>query len=343
MSEQFGIRPETRASTLHFLYRQFFVTPPPVLKRDVDLSGKTAIVTGSNGGLGFETARQLLDLGADVILAVRDEAKGHDARKQLSHGRQLPKGGINVWKLDLSSYESIMSFAERAQGLPSLDIAILNAGLFNARESFSSAGYEEDIQINYLSNVLLAVLLLPVIKEKKVGKTPGRIVMVSSDVSAWAKFEERQSEPLLGAFKQKMEHWDMAERYGTSKLLGQLFLTELAQKVSASKVTVVCANPGFCRGSSLGRQADGLIRIPLALFSRLVGRTCSLGARTIVHAAAILGEEAHGHYIEDAKIQPMPPLVYQPEGRRIAELLYEETLDEMSFAGARGIIELLHE
>nr|BDX35613.1 short-chain dehydrogenase/reductase StrM [Stachybotrys sp.] len=338
MSRSLDISPETRASTLHFLYRQFFVTPSPVLRRNADLGGKTAIITGSNGGLGFETARQLLDLGANVILAVRNEAKGYEAMGQLSQGRQVRKGTIDVWKLDLSSYDSIIDFVKRARGLPSLDIAILNAGVFNVHESFSATGYEEDVQINYLSNILLTLLLLPVIKEKKSGKTPGRIILVSSDVSAWAKFEEKKSEPLLEAFKRNMDHWNMAERYGTSKLLGQLFLTELVRHVPSSKVTVACANPGFCRGSDLGRQADGLVRIPYAIFSRLVGRTCSVGARTIVHAAAALGEESHGQYIEDAKIQPMPPIVYKREGQHIAELLFQETVKELSFARVGDII-----
>ena len=304
MTQTFDIRPETRASSLHFLYRQLFVKAPPVSRRDVDLEGKRAIVTGSNVGLGLETSRQLLDLGVKVILAVRDESKGREACQQLSDGRHLLSNSIEVWQLDLSSYESIIKFAHRARDLQSLDIAILNAGLYNVHESFSSTGYEESIQINYLSNILLALVLLPVIKEKRRGGGPGRIVLVTSDTAAWAKFEERKSKPLLPAFKKNMTAWNMVERYGTSKLLGQLFLTELARHVPAAAVTVACANPGFCRGSNLGRQAHGLMRFAYKMVSSLMGRTCSVGARIIVHAATVLGEEVHGQYVEDAKIQP---------------------------------------
>jgi FlaA1/EpsC-like NDP-sugar epimerase len=74
--------PEKRAGVRAFLHRQLFVTPP--LPHDVDLRGKTAIVTGSNAGIGLECARQLLDLGVSkLIIAVRNETKGEAARKNL--------------------------------------------------------------------------------------------------------------------------------------------------------------------------------------------------------------------------------------------------------------------
>jgi NAD(P)-dependent dehydrogenase (short-subunit alcohol dehydrogenase family) len=305
MAPSFNISPEKRASRLHFFYRQLFVTPPPVLPSQADLTGKTAIVTGANGGLGLETARQLLGLGCKVILAVRDEKKGEEAREDLARSQKLLSASmIEVWKLDLSSYSSISDFAERAKTLDHLDIAVLNAGLWKVTESFSATGYEETIQVNYLSNMLLTLLLLPIIRDKKVGNDAGRIVVVSSDVAAWAKFEERGSEPLLPAFKQKMTKWDDAERYGTSKLLGQIFLSELAKHVPSSAVTVSFANCGFCRGSSLSRQFTGMARHLLDLMYGLMGRECDVGARTFVHAATTLGQEAHGQYVEDAKVQP---------------------------------------
>lgn len=197
MTQTFDVRPETRASTLHFLYRQVFVKVPPISRCDADLEGTRAIVTGSNVGLGLETARQLLDPGVKVILAVRDEFKGREACQQLSEGRHLLSESIEVWQVDLSSYDSIIQFVNRAQDLQSLDMAILNAGVYNVHESFSSTGFEESIQINYLSDVLLALVLLPVVKEKRSGSRPGRIVWVTSDTAAWATFEERMSKPLL--------------------------------------------------------------------------------------------------------------------------------------------------
>lgn len=216
----------------------------------------------------------------------------------------LPHGSVQVWKLDLSSYDSIIAFAKRCKGLEHLDIAILNAGIYKFVESFTSTGYEESVQINYLSNMLLALLLLPIIKEKKIGSGPGQVSLVSSDTAAWSKFEERSSDPLLSAFKRKMPNWNSGDRYATTKLLGQLFLAELSKRVPASVVTLSAANPGLCRGSDLGRETSGAFRLLYKIQLYLFSRPCSVGARTLVHAVSTLGEQAHGQYIEDAKVQP---------------------------------------
>ncbi|KAI1812663.1 hypothetical protein GGS20DRAFT_523942 [Poronia punctata] len=343
MATAFDITPERRASQLHFLYRQLFVTPPPVQKGDGTLGGKTAIVTGGNGGIGLETARLLLGLGCEVILAVRDESKGQSGRRMLlAEYEHLESTSIHVWALDLADYDSITAFAQRCQRLEKLDVVILNAGLYKATESFhGSTGYEEGVQVNYLSNMLLMLLLLPVMKEKRRGDRPGHICLVSSDTAAWSRFEERSTNPFLSAFKRKMmPSFDSNDRYGTTKLLGQLFLSELARRVPSSVVTLSCANPGFCRGSGLGREVSGPFLLVLKMQYKLLGRSPAVGARVLVHAIATLGERAHGEYIEDAKIQPMAPIVYKPEGISLAKKLYEETLEEFALAGLGQIVHL---
>ncbi|KAI0972185.1 NAD(P)-binding protein [Xylaria arbuscula] len=307
-------------------------------RKDVDLAGKTSVVTGANSGLGLETAHQLLDLGSKVIIAVRDVSKGETASQELAHGRNLPDHMIEVWQLDLSSYDSIISFVKRANTLESLDIAILNAGLYKVVEAFSSTGYEEGIQINYLANMLLTLLLLPVIKEKRAGGKPGRIVVISSDNAAWSKFEERKSKPLIPFYKKKMAHWDTAECYGVTKL-GQLLLSELAKHVPWSAVIILCGNCGMCHVSGLGRENGGFFYLSYLITFHLLGRPCSIGAHTFVHAATTAGEAAHGQYVEDGKIQPMAPFVHKPKGLQAAKLPFQETLEELSFAGVKDIVE----
>jgi short chain dehydrogenase len=141
--------------------RQFFIAP--ALPHDVNFTGKTAIVTGSNNGIGLECARQLLDLGlGKLIIAVRDESKGQAARTNLSSCRYLEDGAIEVWKLDMLSYDSITAFAERTKTLKRLDIVVLNAGIMKQiYELAPSTSHEETIQVNFLSTALLAILLLP--------------------------------------------------------------------------------------------------------------------------------------------------------------------------------------
>ena len=307
MSRPFDISPEKEASTSQYLYRQLFVTPPVLSKREFNLTGKTAIVTGSNIGIGLECARQLLDLGLNkLVLAVRDESKGETARKELSAGKSLAPGAIEVWKLDLSSYDSIVKFAERAHTLERLDIAVLNAGVYKVNLTFSPAtGFEEDVQVNYLSTALLTILQLPVLKAKKSGTTPGRLTIVSSDTASWAKFNEKTADPLLPAFKATPSKWDMHERYSTSKLLGQLFLSELVKQVTPSVAIVDCANPGFCYGSGLQRDGAGtLLGFVVGVITRIIGRPCNVGARPLTAAAVKFGDEVHGQYVEDNKIRP---------------------------------------
>lgn len=89
MSVAFDITPEREWSIPQFIYRQLFVTPALILPTQVDLRGQTAIVTGSNGGVGLECCRQLKALGlAKLIIAVRDEEKGIAAREELSAGQE---------------------------------------------------------------------------------------------------------------------------------------------------------------------------------------------------------------------------------------------------------------
>ncbi|KAL7812781.1 putative short-chain dehydrogenase [Trichoderma gracile] len=330
---QFSITPEKEASRSQWFYRQLLAKTPP-LAQDVNLSGKVAIVTGSNSGLGLETARQLLRLGlSKLILAVRSEPKGEAARKELLADTGVAPEEIEVWNLDLSSYNSIAKFAERAKALDRLDIAILNAGLFQAKETFNpTTGYEQCVQINYLSSMLLMTLLLGALKPKP-GAPPGRLVLVSSDTAGWVNFKERDARPILPIFKKKAEKWDMQERYGVSKLLGQFYLTELAKRVPASVVTIDAVNPGFCYGTALTRDGDGTLTGALVNgFRRIVGKPSSIGALSIVHAAVSFGEDAHGQYTEDGEIRPMAPIIYKPEAQEIGKQLWDETMAELSFA-----------
>ena len=308
MAVTFDITPEQEATTLSFVKRQLFSKIPPVIRADADLTGKTALITGANVGLGLECARHFLDLGCSkVILAVRSEAKGDAARRDLSQGRDLKPDAIEVWPLDLASYDSITTLVERARRLPRLDLAVLNAGLFKATEVFHpTTSYEEDVQINYLSNALLLTLLAPVMAAATpAGAAPGRIVLVSSDMAGWCKFAERSAQPLLPAFRRKMApKWDYGERYGTSKLLGQLYLTELAKRVPASQVTLALANPGMTHGSELGREGNFLERAVVGAVFRVLGRPTAVSARTYVYAAVARGEEAHGQHFEDSTLHP---------------------------------------
>lgn len=294
---------EERAGIRSFLRRQLYEKPK--LPKDVILEGQTAIITGSNSGIGLECAKQLLDYGlARLIIAVRNESKGQEARKNLLSGRQEPMPTIEVWKLDLTLYDNVAAFTERAQDLDRLDIVVLNAGISNQFYSkVDSTGHEETIQVNVLSTALLAILLLPIIKAKKRREPPGRLVFVSSDMASWATLKQKDAVPLLAALDDP-KNMDLG-RYAVSKLLGQLFVTELSKRVPSSLAIITMPNPGWTYNTGLGKDegwtiGDTIISVP----RRILGRSPDIAARAVTVGTVAFGAEAHGQYIEGGKVQP---------------------------------------
>ncbi|KAH9887508.1 retinol dehydrogenase 12 [Xylariomycetidae sp. FL2044] len=343
ITPNFRSSPETRATIRSFLYRQLFVVPP--VPTGVSLDGKTAMVTGANTGIGLECARQLLELQVSrLILAVRNEAKGRAARADLLSTTHADPDSVLVWELDMESYDSIRHFVERARRtLDRLDIAVLNAGVMNQEHQLTAGtNHEQTLQVNVLSTAYLSIMLLPLLSATRASssqKQPGRLVMVSSDWASWVEFEQRHATPLLEALDQA-HGYHVFQNYGISKLLGQLFVSDLARRVSPSAVLITTANPGLVYGTGLGvvgNLADKIAAVP----KRMIGRSPSVGARTLTDGVVNHGPEAHGQYLEDCEIQPMAPLLYQPEARELGDTLWAEIMSELAFAGAEQVVEQL--
>lgn len=306
MASKFEITPEKQASVPRFFYNQ--LTVKPAIVQGVSLAGKTALVTGSNTGVGLETSRQLLDLGlSKLILAVRSEEKGQAAKKSLSAGRDLSDDSIEIWNLDQSDYDSVVAFAERTKSLPRLDIVVLNIGIANATRVFNAkTGHDEMIQVNYLSTALLAILILPVVKEKSAAQgAPSRITIVSSEVAAWTAFKEKNSFPLLATLDQKDIKVDLLDRMMVSKLLGQFFLSRLVSIVSPSVAVINAVSPGSIHDSEFNREHDKTFSGAIAKVAmRRMANTAAVGARMVTDAAVNHGEETHGEFLSFQKIVP---------------------------------------
>ncbi|OQE37254.1 hypothetical protein PENCOP_c010G00889 [Penicillium coprophilum] len=345
MGTKFDVTPEKQASVPRFFYNQ--LTVKPVTVQGVSLAGKTALVTGSNSGVGLETSRQLLDLGlSKLILAVRSEERGQTAKKKLSAGRNLSDDSIEVWNLDQSDYGSVVAFAERAKSLPRLDIVVLNIGIGNATRVFNpKTGHDEMIQVNYLSTALLTLLLLPIVKEKRaVQGGPSRITVVSSEVSAWTAFKEKESFPLLASLDQKNAKVDPLDRMMVSKLLGQFFLSYLASIVPPSVVIINAASPGSVHDSEFNREHDQTFSGAIAkIVMRRLANTAAVGARMITDAAVNHGQETHGEFLSFQKIVPLAPIIYTAEGKKISERLWKETEEELAFANLEEILRTISE
>ncbi|KAH8157919.1 hypothetical protein CIB48_g10327 [Xylaria polymorpha] len=339
MSSQLGNEARFEATVLGFLHRQWLVHRRPV-PAGTNLSSQVAIITGSNSGLGLEAGRQLLQLGlSHLIIAVRSQSRGDNAADSLR--KKFSRANISVWLLDMTSYKSITTFVEKCKSLPRIDIVILNAGLTSgtAFTPVKDTGHELSFQVNYISTALLTILLLPVVKSKRVAGSKAPVIsIVTSDTAYWASVETQG--PILAQLD-RAEAYVPLSWYQKSKLLQYFFVSKLAEEVSSSRVVVNLANPGFCAGTAFGQDADSftaITRLFFNTFKAINARTVETGASMYVDAAVVKGEESHGSYVSEWAIRPYPQIMYTEEGARVRERLWEETLEELNFAGASSII-----
>lgn len=296
-----------------------------------DFTGKTVLVTGSNVGLGKEAARHFVRLNAGtVILAVRSLDKGEAAKTDIeaTTGR---KEVIKVMHLDLSSYASTLSFADKlSQEVERLDVAVLNAGVIRGEWQVFEQD-ESTITVNVVSTFLLAFALLPQLRAtaEKFGVRP-TMTVVSSEVHAWTNFTERNA-PEGGIFARLNEpvvdgkKVNLLDRYQVSKLMEILFVRAWCGKFPKEKipVTINTVNPGYCH-SEFGRET-GLVDASMRF---VFARSTEVGSRTLVHAASH-GAESHGAYFDDCKIAGPSAYVRSEEGAKDGERVWKELIDKL--------------
>ena len=206
-------------------------------ERDIpDLSGRTAVVTGATGGLGFETARMLAEHGARVILAGRNADKGRNALGAIRAG--AAHADIAFELVDLGSLASVAAFSDRltSAGEP-IDILVNNAGVMTPpTRQTTSDGFELQFGTNYLSHFALTARLLPLLR----AAPNARVVSLSSVAARQGKIDlsNLQSEPYAPMVA-----------YGQSKLACLMFAFELQRRSEANNwgVTSLAAHPGVAR------------------------------------------------------------------------------------------------
>ncbi|KAI1377708.1 NAD(P)-binding protein [Hypoxylon crocopeplum] len=335
MSSELGDKAWFEATGFGFICRQF-TRPKPILP-NVLLTDQVAIITGSNVGLGLAASRQLLKLElSHLVIGVRSQVKGDEAAIQLR--KEFPASLISVWTMDLESYDSIRAFADRCATLPRIDIVILNAGLSKTYYSTCPAtDHEVTLQVNYLSTALLAILFLPILKAKKaVGAiNPPVVTIVGSDLAYQTDIHTKG--PVLQQFNNP-EAFSQFPWYSKSKLLLTLFVSKLAEFVSPDEVLINMANPGMTRGTEFFREFSNFSMWLVGLAQLLFARSVDVAATTYVDAAVAQGKGSHGSFLSDWKIKPYPKVWYTPEGREVRERLWEETMEELNFAGASKIV-----
>ncbi|KAL1851336.1 hypothetical protein Daus18300_012582 [Diaporthe australafricana] len=284
-------------------------TPPVPLPADLRATGQTAVVTGSNVGLGLAASRQLLGLGlSHLVMGVRSQAKGDAAASKLRD--EFPGAQVSVWLLDMESYDSVREFAARcaSEELPRIDVVILNAGLMApAYTAVAATGHELTLQVNYLSTVLLALLLVPVLRAKKEAgaSRPPVLSIVGSDAHYTAPLNGAAAEegPVLARVDDP-KGFSQFPAYTNSKLLLALFVARLAELVEPGDVLINLSNPGMTKGTAFGRDNWAIARWLFGVVQYFWARTIEVGASVYVDAALTRGAESHGKFISDWTIKP---------------------------------------
>jgi NAD(P)-dependent dehydrogenase (short-subunit alcohol dehydrogenase family) len=270
---------------------------PPPDPKDATFEGRTILVTGANVGLGFEAALKFLNQGvSSLIIGSRSLERGQRAKEDLER-RTGRTGVIQIWHLDMNSFTSVLEFADRVnRELVRLDVALLNAGVLHRTYVLSPEGWEETLQVNVLSTALLAVSLLPKLRESS-PQSPAHLILVSSGQLTRVSEKDLPTEGTLLEYLNHPRTPPVSKRYGISKLLVEYVarnLAELTRNTDGSlQVIVNTVKPGYCV-SSLGRQFNRWYeRLAVRIFSGIFARPTEVGSRVLV-SAALQGAESHG-------------------------------------------------
>jgi NAD(P)-dependent dehydrogenase (short-subunit alcohol dehydrogenase family) len=261
-----------------------------------DLTGKLVIVTGANSGLGFGLARRLSAAGADVVMAIRNRAKGEAAIEQIR--TSVPDAKLTIKSLDLSSLASVAALGEQlnAEGRP-IDILINNAGVMTPPERDATGdGFELQFGSNHLGHFALTGHVLPLLR----AASSPRVVSLSS-------LAARQSGKIHFDDPQFEKSYSAMPAYGQSKLAVLMFALELDRRSRAGGWGIVsnAAHPGLTKtnlqisGPSHGREKPALMqRLYTASwrFTPFLWQEIDAGILPAVYAAATPQAEGGAFY-----------------------------------------------
>ncbi len=236
------------------------------------MSGKICIVTGSNSGIGKETALALLEMDATVIMVVRNQEKGQKVLNEIIS--QTGNHSVSLMLCDMSSIASIRSFAkEFRKKYDRLDVLVNNAGAQFSKREVSPEGFERTFMVDYLAPFLLTYELLDSLK----ASAPSRIVNVSSGLAKNGKinFDDLQS----------LKDYKGMQVYSNAKLMLMMFTYELSRRLEGTGVTANVLMPGFV-ATNLGKNSGSLLSSIMFRMVRPMQINAKKGAETSVYLAS---------------------------------------------------------
>jgi NAD(P)-dependent dehydrogenase (short-subunit alcohol dehydrogenase family) len=250
-----------------------------------DQTGRVAVITGANTGLGFETAAALAEHGAHVVLAVRNLDKGKDAATLIS--RRSPNASVALQELDLTSLDSIRTAADQLRSdHERIDLLINNAGVMYTPKSTTKDGFELQFGTNHLGHFALTGLLL----DRLLPVAGSRVVTVSSvghRILADIHFGDLQWE----------RSYSRVGAYGQAKLANLLFTYELQRRLASDGTTIAtAAHPGMS-DTELMRNMPAPLVFAFERIAPLVAQDPAMGALPSLRAAtdpAVVGGQYFG-------------------------------------------------
>ncbi|MEO8445001.1 MAG: SDR family NAD(P)-dependent oxidoreductase [Gammaproteobacteria bacterium] len=250
----------------------------------IDLTGKTALVTGANSGLGYEAMRVLAMRGAHVICAARTLEKAREACASVQ-GRTTPVA------IELTDFPSIVSGTDAVQalGMP-IDMLILNAGIMALPELEQVNGLEKQFVTNHLGHFIVGNRLLPQVQ----AAPQGRVVVLTSSGYQWAPEAGIEFDNLSGERGYKPNRM-----YGQSKLANHLYVRQLARNLAGSTTTANSVHPGVIL-TNLGRSFPQWQQVAAKLIGWTFMKSVEAGAATTCYVATAPGlATVSGYYFAD--------------------------------------------
>ena len=250
-----------------------------------DQSGRTAVVTGANSGLGLETARELARAGAHVVLACRNLDKGEAARDEID--RDVPGASLELAKLDLGELASVRAFAKEFNAShDGLDLLINNAGVMASPRRYTADGFELHLGTNHLGPFALTAQLIGAME----GRHDARVVTLSSGAHRMGRISFGNLEG-----RHRYNRW---RAYGQSKLANLLFMRELDRRLreAGSEVKSLAAHPGYAATHLQSAAAPLADRVLMKVTNAVIAQSAAMGALPSLYAATYPGL-AGGSYI----------------------------------------------
>lgn len=259
-----------------------------------DQSGRTALVTGANSGLGFQTSLELARKGARVLMACRNPSRAEDALTRLR--AQVPDAAVELVALDLASLDSIEAAAEDVAGrTKTLDLLVNNAGVMAVPQATTADGFEMQLGTNHLGHFALTGRVLPLL----IAAPAARVVTVSSGAH---KIGRMSFEDLMGT--KGYHRW---RAYGQSKLANLLFTTELDRRAHG-RLLAAAAHPGYASTHLQQGQGQPLFESLMRFSNRAIAQSDAQGAWPSLYAATapdVKGNEYFGPRLLEIRGNPV--------------------------------------